>query len=167
MADTRRGDLIHALMFSTKTEFVSLGRQNTLSEPTYSSYHVDILKQELDQINDHFIYPHFTEVDLMMQDVSKTIEQSFDTATDSHVVHEKSQARDLAGSFGGFQSRSSDLELFAQAGKATSIMIYRYAVQKLPFNNMANQNYLHSIINAISDLPRERWKTLKYFRLFM
>lgn len=156
-------------MFSSKTEFVSLGKQDPLSEPTYSSYHVDILKNELDQINDRIIYPHFTEVDVMMQDVARMIEQSLDTATDKQNVHEKPGSNHVARSVVSLrnQSQSSDLELFVQAGKATSIMIYRYAVQKLPFDDPANQTHLNAIINAMLHIPSERWRILQYFRLFM
>lgn len=156
-------------MFSRRTEFAFTGKQKPPSEPTYSSYHVDILRNELDQINDLIMYPHFTEVNSMIQSVSRTIEQSFDIQIDNQSVQENVGPCNLARSIdsGRHQSQSSDLELFVQAAQATSIMVYRYAVPKLPFNDLANQSYLDLIINAMLYMPCDRWRILKYFRLFM
>ncbi|KAF2159887.1 hypothetical protein M409DRAFT_60478 [Zasmidium cellare ATCC 36951] len=164
------GDLMHALMFSRKAEFVSLGKQSPFSEPTYSSYHASILTKELDQINDLIIYPYFTKVDTMMQDVSRKIEKSLDgPQIRQREARRNSPFEKLSRSIGTLsqQTQLCDLELFVQAAKATNIIIYRYAVLKYPFNDLENQSQVDPIIAAMIHVPSERWRVLKYFRLFM
>lgn len=160
-------------MFIRNTDFVPIQRQQSSSKPVYSPYHVSILVNELNQLRRPDSCSTFSTVDSTIHRVSMSIEDSMDDCTGAtelsleHFHSDNSATVIQSKPDVSNEDTVSNYSLFAQAAQAASSIIYRYAVQKHPFNDAANQQLVEVIIRSMISVPHEIWQRLRHFRLFL